>query len=508
MTMTNPTMNPTRTPAFGWAGVLISVLFLLPFWPLAAQPSHEAEAQAEVRALGFVRAIAQGDATAARTFMDENFTPATLEAIPEAARARILERLTTDLEGAEPAGVLVDDGELAVVAERRDGHQVTFRFGFEPAAPYRLEGFSVEMGGPGEGSEIAGPELRPGMSEEETAAAIGRFAEALAEKGELSGTVLAAHRGKPIFRGAYGLAHRGYGVANHLGTRFDLGSINKLFTKVAVARLMADGKLSLDDPIAKWLPDYPDRETAARVTVRHLVEHTSGLGDIFTEEYSRSAKTRFRRPEDFFPLFADQPLLFEPGTSQQYSNAGYQVLGAIVAAAGGMPYHEAIRAWVFEPAGMTFTAFVARDEPTPDVAVGYTTRNDDGKLRNNLYRLPVVGSPAGSSFSTVDDLLRFLGALRSGKLVPPEYAAWALHGPEPGSGEDPSRTLDHLQIGVAGGAPGVNATVEVSGEIVVIVLTNQDPPAAGRAARPLMKSLVRALSAVEGPAEGHVDSAR
>jgi len=472
--------------------------------PARAQPPSEAEARAEARAVAFVRTVASGDAAAAVAFMEENFTPSTLDAMPSEARARILERLTHDLEGATVDGVAIEGPELRVIATRRDGHRVTFTFRIETAAPHRLEGFSVALGDVDDGGnapEDAGFELQPGMSREEMAAAIGRYLDEHAAHGDLSGTVLVAQGGDVLFRGAYGLAHRGFGIPNHLGTRFDLGSINKVFTHVAVARLLADGKLSLDDTVAHWLPDYPNREVAARVTVRHLVNHSSGLGDIFTDEYRASSKTLYRRPEDFFPLFASQSLLFEPGTSRQYSNAGFQVLGAIVAAASGMPYTEAIQTFVFDPAGMRDTAFIARDEPTRDVAVGYTTNTDEGELRNNLYRLPVVGSPAGSSFSTVDDLWRFVGALRAGELVPLEHAAWVLNGPEPGSGEDPAITFDHLGIGFGGGAPGVNATVEINGELLVVVLTNQDPPAAGRTARPLVRALMPALAAVRETGE-------
>lgn len=414
--------RPTLTALLG----TILVLALVASGPALAQPPREAEARAEARALAFVRTVASGDATAAVALMSDNFTPSTLEAMPAEARAHILERLTRDLEGATVDGVAIEGPELRVIATRRDGHRVTFTFGFETATPYRLEGLSVALGDVDDGEsgeDDRGPDLRPGMSREEMAAAIGGYLDQRAARGELSGTVLVSLHGEPVFRGAYGLAHRGFGIPNHLGTRFDLGSINKLFTHVAVARLLADRKLSLDDTVARWLPDYPNREVAEKITVRQLVNHSSGLGDIFTDRFRTSSKTLYRRPEDFFPLFANEPLLFEPGTSRQYSNAGFQVLGAIVAAASGLPYSDAIQTFVFDPAGMRDTAFVARDEPTRDVAVGYTTHTDDGKLRNNLYRLPVVGSPAGSSFSTVDDLWRFVNALLGGELVPLEHAA-------------------------------------------------------------------------------------
>ena len=105
-----------------------------------------------------------------------------------------------------------------------------------------------------------------------------------------------------------------------------------MFTKIAIGQLLAKGRLSLSDTIADHLPDYPNAETAPRIHIEQLLNHSSGLGDIFTERYFRSSKALYRSPTDFFPLFADESLLFEPGKGSQYSNAGYMVLGAIIEA--------------------------------------------------------------------------------------------------------------------------------------------------------------------------------
>lgn len=476
------TTAPVRGRPLGALLVLLS-LAVLPATSLRAQLPPEVEELATA----FVRALGGGDPDVAWSVMQETFDPRFLEEHGAVLRSG-LAALTSDLEGIEPHGVLATPERIAIVA-RGGGHAATLRFGWTAEPPYRLVGLEVM---PGEAEPLAEePALSLGENVRVAALseAVGAFLAEQAAAGELSGSVLVAYRGEPVFRAAYGLADRNGSIPNRVETRFDLGSIQKLLTKTAVASLLAEGRLSLDDTVARWLPAYPDPEVARKITLRHLAEHSSGLGDIFTDGFRDASKTRFREPEDFFPLFAHEPLLFEPGASRSYSNAGYQVLGAVVAAAAGAPFSQVVARRVFEPAGMEASGFFARDLPTPDLAVGYTRDTEDGSLANNLFRLPVVGSPAGSSFSTVDDLLRFERALRGGALVPAPWAAWVLTGAEPTASGRAADPLASFAGGYAGGAPGVSTALEISEPWTVIVLANQDPPAAPETARTLMRSL-------------------
>src|SRR5262249_58909406 len=106
----------------------------------------------------------------------------------------------------------------------------------------------------------------------------------LAKRDEFSGVVLLADQGKPVFHKAVGLASKEFNVPNNLDTRFNLGSINKIFTQVLIGQLAAAGNLSLDDRLGKYLPDYPDREAGEKVTIRQLLNMTSGIGDVFCTE--------------------------------------------------------------------------------------------------------------------------------------------------------------------------------------------------------------------------------
>ena len=248
-----------------------------------------------------------------------------------------------------------------------------------------------------------------------------------------SGVILLAKDNKPILL-------RAWGDGNRTDTRFNLGSINKIFTQVAIGQLVATGKLSLDDTIRKHLPDYPS-PVADKITLQQLIEHRSGLGDFFGPEYLAAPPSSIRKLSDYLPLFVNKPLEFEPGTSQRYSNAGYIVLGLIIERISGQTYYDYVR--------------------------DHVTFFENAR-----------GSSAGGGYATAADLLRFSKVLREDKLLPKKWTDWVFRG-------DPSRNL-----GIAGGAPGVNTVLLMGSPYTLVVLSNLDPPAAeeiAKIARPLMR---------------------
>ena len=315
-----------------------------------------------------------------------------------------------------------------------------------------------------------------------------------------SGTVLVARGEEVLLAKAHGLASRRYGVPNTLDTRFNLGSINKLFTKIAIAQLAAQGKLGLEDTVAEHLPDYPNREVAQRITIQQVATHTAGLGDIFTEQFATTAKESFQSPQDYFTLFANDPPLFEPGTSERYSNGGYMVLGAIIEAVSGQSYDDYVREHIFAPAGMDATGSFAMSDPVPDLATGYTRHGtdhhagpgtpgqDEAPWQENSHMIPFTGTPAGGGYSTVRDLLAFRHAFVNHELLDPRYTEWVAGNRLP----EEAPAAAGYGIGVAGGAPGVNAFLEIEGEFTVIVMANLDPPSAGDVTRQL-RDLIEAI---------------
>jgi D-alanyl-D-alanine carboxypeptidase len=312
----------------------------------------------------------------------------------------------------------------------------------------------------------AGPEpIRPSpISLAELVRRLTTSLDSLTKAGQFSGVVVLAKNGVPVFQRSYGMADRERQVANNLETAFNLGSINKIFTQIAILQLRAAGKLDLDSTLATYWPDYPNKAVASRITIRQLLRHTSGIGGNIFDPPAGGKRNDIRSLNDYLPLFVNQPLAFEPGTKNAYSNAGYVVLGLLVQRLSGEDYYNYVREHIFEPAAMTHTGSFAVDSLPANTAIGYTRGDEDAPmtapLRRNSRDLPGRGSSAGGGYSTAQDLVKFVQALREHRIP---------------SGLPPG-------LGIAGGSGGMNAVVEgdLPGGYDLIVLANLDPPAAER----------------------------
>jgi len=308
----------------------------------------------------------------------------------------------------------------------------------------------------------------------------------LIETDQFSGVVLIADGDRVVWEAAGGLADRDAGVANSMDTRFNLGSLNKMFTAVAVLQLMEEDLLTLEGTVVEYLPDYPNREVAEQVTVEQLLTHTSGLGDVFTEEFNADPHT-YRATEDYLPLFADEPLQFTPGERFAYSNAGYVVLGLIIERLSGLSYADYVATEIFEPAGMLSAGMFDVEEEAADMAVGYTTQDirgyETGVLQANTSMMPGRGFAAGGGYATAGDLLRFRNALVAHRLLSSASVDLLL------TGRVEVREhvryafgfLDRIQagqrvVGHTGGAPGIRAffNVYLESGYTVVVLSNSD----------------------------------
>jgi CubicO group peptidase (beta-lactamase class C family) len=232
-----------------------------------------------------------------------------------------------------------------------------------------------------------------------------------------------------LFEGACGLASPRWGVPNTLATRFDTASITKLFTSVAVLQLVGRGRLDLDTSIHEYA-DLAGTTISRDVTLRHLLTHTSGIADDADEEageeYSEIWLTRpvnsVTATRDFLPQFAHKPPLAAPGEQCRYCNVGYVLAGLAIESAAGLAYREYVAAEVFGRAGMADSGFVDRRWAEPNIAEGFDA-GPDGRLEQNLFKSPPIGSPDGGAIVTAPDLLRFAAALRGGVLLPPELTA-------------------------------------------------------------------------------------
>lgn len=329
------------------------------------------------------------------------------------------------------------------------------------------------------------------------------FLQSQSTSDQFSGSVLLTQNHQPILEFSSGFSNRTAQVPNNLNTLFNLGSIDKIFTGVAIAQLAQRGELDFQDTIDTYISTFPKR-IAKRVTIHHLLTHTEGMGSYFNRQYIAN-RLELHGVGDYLQLFKDESLLFEPGSKYQYSNSGYVVLGAIIEAIAGQSYYDYVKANIFTPANMTNTGSFAPDATNSQVAIGYTLRKlysqerTDGPRRDNSLDLPPIGSPAGGGYSTCADLTNFASALLSHQLLNPDMTQEILT-PKVTIGTKDGQTLHygygfqildlgngHFRYGHAGAFAGVNARLDMYPwlDLTAVVLSNYDEPSAFRIANKL-----------------------
>lgn len=306
----------------------------------------------------------------------------------------------------------------------------------------------------------------------------------MAHAGKFSGVLLVARDGEVLLHEAYGKLDEQGEAPVTPDSRFNLASAGKMFVATAVLQQIAAGRITLDTTVGDVLRDYPNRAFADTVTVRHLLTFTAGAGgiDLFGVEHAAN-RARVRSVADMVALHADRAPAHVPGAEQAYGNFGHVVLGRMVEVLSGEDYETYLARHVFGPAGMPRTGFVDCTDRAPDLAVGYVTV--EGDRRPNCAVLPARGFPAGGQVSTAADMLRFVEALRSGKLLPPDLFAEAIRTQRgfmglgffaTGYGEGvPARDFRWGHAGSSDGICTEVRTYPVTGE-TIIVLTNRDPP--------------------------------
>lgn len=330
--------------------------------------------------------------------------------------------------------------------------------------------------------------------------------EELVRQDAFSGTVLAAKDGEPILRQAYGFAHHGYKLANEIDTKYNIGSCTKMFTALGVVQLAQKGKIDLNEPVRAYLPDYP-REIAEKVTIHHLLTHTSGMvGSVLNEKTFSSHKDKVRITADWLALITDSPLLFGPGTSWSYSNAGFVVLAAIIERVSGMPYFDYLHESIWNLAGMHNTDGRAIDEDLPKRAMGYMNREAEESSttprRNNLPFALIRGNGHTGAWSTVEDLLSFSNAVRENTLLDPVHTDLLLapkvatrrkEGEHYAYGFFVEEISGHWITGHGGIVAGFNAWFDVYSDLgfTVIILANYSYPAAEHLGRRVREWLLQ-----------------
>ncbi|MDQ3606503.1 MAG: beta-lactamase family protein [Gemmatimonadota bacterium] len=306
------------------------------------------------------------------------------------------------------------------------------------------------------------------------------IARAIIAGGQVPGLTVAVAQGDQVaFARGYGAANREQGVQPTAETVFRTGSVTKQFTAAAILRLAEQGKLDLDDPIAKYLPDFPTQ--GHTVTVSQLLNHTSGIKSYTGLPQWRPRMHETLNHEQMLAFFVNEPFDFAPGEQWRYNNSGYYLLGMIVERVTGQDYPTYIQETFFRPLGLQNTSYCP-DRPAAGHAEGYSMREEG----------PVVAAPismtspfsAGAICSTVLDLVRWNRALVGGRVVSPvSYRAMitpdTLRDGKPltyGYGLGVSEWEGMRRVHHGGGIPGFGAYLAYYPErdVTIAVLQNTD----------------------------------
>ncbi len=459
-------------------------------------PDFPATPQGEL-GRSLLAALNAADAQERDKFAADRFSERALKNQPAAAWAAQLNRLSRQGRPLAVGGVSVEAANiLGIRVHSPDNHWARLvLFSDRKQADKIGNLFILPIMSPEEEKKTTFPAKK--MTEAQVIKTIDQQISARAALDRFSGSVLVAKGDRVILRRAVGMAEKSYQVPNTPSTRYHLGSMDKMFTGVAIAQLVQQGKLSFDDTLAKVLPDFPDQAMAEKVTIHQLLTHTAGTGDFIAHPDFHVKRDQLRRLSDHIPLIANQPLYFVPGARFSYSNSGYLLLGLVIERLSGESYENYVARQLFQPAGMTSTSYPELNAVVANRATGYLRDADEdpmgiGPYRSNIFILGIKGNSVGGGYSNVDDLFAFSKAIKSGKLLDKQLMQTVLAGKVRmvGAGEEgdygygfTTRTVGGKTIrGQSGGgaSSGVNSNMEMfeDGSYTVIVMGNYDAPAA------------------------------
>ncbi|MBA3644685.1 MAG: beta-lactamase family protein [Gemmatimonadaceae bacterium] len=334
----------------------------------------------------------------------------------------------------------------------------------------------------------------------------------LAATGVPSATVAVVSHGRLVYANAYGNAKLDPSVAASPSMRYALGSISKQFTASAILLLQEEGKLSLDDPVSKFIPGLTHGD---KITVRQVLSHTSGYQDFWPQDYLMPPMKKSVTPQQIVDRWGKQALDFEPGSRWQYSNTNYTIAGMIVEKAAGMPYYDFIRKRILVPLGMT-SALNFDVNPRAADATGYIRY-----ALGPLHSAPDAGAgwmwAAGELAMTASDLAKWdIAMINKSLLKPASYRALQndVHlsngaATGYGLGVDVSMSNGHFLVEHGGEVSGFTAENRVypNDSAAIVVLTNQDAaPASGAIAQQIAAQLFATEDATAKSEESRIRS--
>ena len=286
------------------------------------------------------------------------------------------------------------------------------------------------------------------------------------------GTVLVAEGDHTLLDRGYGMANLEWNIPNAPAVKFRVASLTKQFTATLILLLQEDGKLQIDDPVAKYLPNTP--KTWEKITLANLLNHTSGIPNFARDKEYRTWKMTSHTTAEEIAFFRDKPLEFEPGSKFDYSNSNYEVLGAVIEQVGGKSYGDQLRERIFEPLGMHDSGLDGDELVLSKRAQGYIP-GKNGLAPARPGSMSVFWA-AGGIYSTTEDLLLWERGLFGGKILN-EASLKSMTTPGKGNygmGVDVSQMDGKTVITHGGDLEGFNTYLSYvpARKITVVVLSN------------------------------------
>ena len=310
------------------------------------------------------------------------------------------------------------------------------------------------------------------IADKTLAAQVDAYIQPYVEGRNFSGALLIARGGLVLFTNGYGMANYELGVPNRPDTRFHIASISKSFTAAAILMLEERDQLHVQDPLAKYIPDYPQGD---KITLDHLLTHTSGIPNVNNlPTYAEKSRSKLALVE-IIPLFKEKPLEFQPGARFRYSNSNYNLLAFIIEKASGKQYGEFLEENIFRPLGMNATGNDdGSDTLIPNRASGYVPAGMQDVENAPLLNWSVK-TGNGSLYSTVEDLYKWDRALYSDTILKKatrdrmftDYGGF-------GYGWFVRKKFDRRVVAINGRSPGFTSSLDrfIDDDVAIILAAN------------------------------------
>lgn len=320
----------------------------------------------------------------------------------------------------------------------------------------------------------------------------------LAEKDHFSGVLLVSNLtdNQVHLESIHGFANKKAKIENKIDTKFNIGSINKVFTAIGTLQLIQSGKLGLNDKLTQYVPELT-KKGVDQITLKHLLQMRSGYGSYFSSEKFLANMNDLRDMEEYLPIIQEFELDFEPGTSRAYSNIGYELLGIVIQRVTKTNYYDYIQTHIYDRAEMENSGSFERDRLLKNLAIGYSqyspnrvfgTELDRSEVNHYRYhnndRLAVKGTAAGGGYATIDDFKKLLLAIKGYTLLDEKHTDLLMNRYE-------QTKKKRKAFGFAGGATGVSAHFwwNLQNDDYIIVLSNYDPTTTSQVFGKLRKTL-------------------